>query len=153
MGDEDKVQFGELALFMGKSEADMKPPGNVVENNTKHVSNDAAELDRLSVQFDFQMPKDDSLVSLLGADFASEPSKKVCSCIIRSEPKINKPKGLKYPNKKRARRVWKKWKRRFGTRPGKMLCLPDVEIESEYDVDRMSMRVNVKPIKNSNGNN
>ena len=92
------------------------------------------------------MPIDDSLASFLGADFASEPSKQVRSLIIESEPKINKPKNLKYPNKKRARRILKKWKRRFGTTPGKTIYLPNVEIKSEYDED--GVNVNVKPVKN-----
>lgn len=54
--------------------------------------------------------------------------------------------NLKYPNKKRARRIWKKWKRRFGTTLNKAMYFPEVEIESNYDGQCVS--VNVKPIKN-----
>lgn len=141
MGDKGNELFGNPMLFIGTPLGDMKLLGKVVDNSTRLNPEDAAELDRLSVRekmlsrpmkvgpisFDFQMPMDDNLVSLLGADFASEPSKQGCSLIIESEPIINKPKDLKYPNKKRARRIWKKWKRRFGTTPGKCLYLPNVD--------------------------
>lgn len=153
MGDKDtNMLFGNCAIFIGKSEVDMKPL-KVVEDSLRLNPEDAVELDRLSVRekCDFQIPMDDSLASLLGADFASEPSEEVCSLIIMGEPKINKPKNIKYPNKKRARRVWKKWKRRFGTTPNKAMYFPEVEIECKYDRDSMS--VNVKPIQNDNGNN
>lgn len=149
MGDKDIDKlFGKTELLIG---------GELKALPTAHNS---IELDRASVReemhdrplkveplsFDFQMPIDDSLASFLGADFASEPSKQVRSLIIESEPKINKPKNLKYPNKKRARRILKKWKRRFGTTPGKTIYLPNVEIKSEYDED--GVNVNVKPVKN-----
>lgn len=154
MGDKEINElFGKTELLIGG------------ELKTLPITKDSIELDKMSVReemhnrplkvkplsFDFQMPMDDSLASLLGADFASEPNKQVCSLIIMGEPKINKPKNLKYPNKKRARRVWKKWKRRFGTTPNKAMCFPEVEIESKYGRDCVS--VNVKPIQNDNGNN
>lgn len=136
MGDKDtNMLFGNCAIFIGRSEADMKPL-KVVE--------DSIELDRLSVRekmeveplniepisFDCEMPIGD-VTPILGIDLASEPSKQVCSLVIESKPIINKPKNLKYPNKKRARRIWKKWKRRFGTTPGKSICLPNVEMKHE----------------------
>ena len=67
--------------------------------------------------------------------------------MIQEPPIINKPRNLKYPNKKRARRVWKKWAKRYGTRPGKMICFPNVEVESEYNGDYMSVDVKAKPTK------
>lgn len=76
-------------------------------------------------------------------DLASKPSKQVCSLVIQAEPKINKPKNLKYPNKKRARRIWKKWKRRFGATPGESISLSDVEIKHEGD----NLIFTAKPIK------
>lgn len=128
------------------------------ELKTLPIIKDSIELDKMSVReemldrllkvepisLDFQMPMDDSLASLLGADLASEPSKQVCFLVITSEPKINKPKNLKYPNKKRARRIWKKWKRRFGTTPGESICLSDVEMRKEGN----NVIFTAKPIKN-----
>lgn len=100
----------------------------------------------------FDMPCED-IASFMGIDLASKPSKQVCSLVIQAEPIINKPKNLKYPNKKRARRVWKKkkWKRRFGTTPGKTMYLPNVEIESEMVNEHYGYpwwRIKAKPIKN-----
>ena len=163
MGDKDtNMLFGNCAIFIGKSEADMKLLGKVVENSTRLNPEDAAELDRLSVRekmlaeplhvkplsFDCDIHIKD-IAPIIGFDEALEPHR--CSLIIQSEPKINKPHNLKYPNKKRARRIWKKWKRRFGTTPNKAMYFPEVEIESKYGRDCVS--VNVKPIQNDNGNN
>lgn len=149
MGDKDTDKlFGKTELLIGG------------ELKTLPITKGCIELDKMSVReemhyrplkveplsFDFQMPMDDSLASLLGADLASEPSQQVCSLIIVGEPKIDKPKKLKYPNKKRARRIWKKWKRMFGTTPGNAMYFLEVEIGSEYDGEYV--RVNVKPIKN-----
>ena len=156
MGDKDtNMLFGNCAIFIGKSEADMKPL-EVVEDSTRLNPEYAAELDRLSVREKMQVeplhikPQTikgeftiDHTAPIIGFDEALEPSR--CSLMIQSEPKINKPKNLKYPNKKRARRIWKKWKRRFGTTPNKAMYFPEVEIESKYNGDCVS--VNVKPIK------
>lgn len=84
--------------------------------------------------------------SFFGFDPAKEDSQRV-SLIIEGKPKINKPRNLKYPNKKRARRVWKKWAKRYGTSPGKTIYLPNVEVESEYDGNYMSVNVTAKPTK------
>lgn len=156
MGDKDtNMLFGNCAIFIGESEADMKPLGKVVEGSTKLNPEDAAELDRLSVREKMkveplyikpQMIKGefpiDYAAPIIGFDEALEPSK--CSLIIQSEPKINKPKNLKYPNKKRAGRIWKKWKRRFGTTPGESICLSDVERRIEGN----NVIFTAKPIKN-----
>lgn len=154
MGNKDtNMLFGNCAIFIGASEVDMKPL-KVVE--------DSIELDRLSarekaqfkplnlgsISFDCDIPIGD-IAPIIGFDEALEPSR--CSLIIQSDPKINKPKNLKYPNKKRARRVWKKWKRRFGTTPGKTMYLPNVEIESEMVNEHYGYpwwRIKAKPIKN-----
>ena len=90
----------------------------------------------------------------IGFDEALEPSK--CSLIIQGKPKINKPKNLKYPNKKRARRIWKKWKHRFGETPGKAMYLPNVEIVSKIVSEHdgyLRYDVTANPIKNDNGDN
>lgn len=155
MGDKDtNMLFGNCAIFIGESEADMKPL-KVVENSTRLNPEDAVELDRLSVRekmqveplhikplsFDCDMSIGD-IAPIIGFDEALEPSR--CSLIIQSKPKINKPKNLKYPNKKRARRIWKKWKRRFGSTPGKSICLPNVEMKHEGN----NVIFISKPIKN-----
>lgn len=152
MGDKDtNMLFGNRAIFIGKSEADMKPL-KVVENSI--------ELDRLSVREKMQigplrikpqMIKGEFPINyaapIIGFDEALEPSR--CSLMIQSKPIINEPKNLKYPNKKRAKRIWKKWKRRFGTTPGKSIYFPEVKIESEMVNEQCGfpyLRVKAKPI-------
>lgn len=156
MGDKDTDKlFGNPELLICDADGEMKPLGKVVENSIKLLSEDAVELDRLSVREKMQfeplhikpqmikgeLPIGDT-ASIIGFDEALEPSR--CSLIIQSEPKINKPKNLKYPNKKRARRIWKKWKRRFGTTSGESIYLPEVEIRIEGD----NVIFTAKPIKN-----
>lgn len=155
MGDKDTDKlFGNSEILICDPNGEMKPLGKVVENSV--------ELDRLSVrekmQFEPlrikpQMIKGefpiDYAAPIIGFDEALEPSR--CSLMIQSKPEIKKPKNLKYPNKKRARRIWKKWKRRFDTTPGKMMYLPKVEIESEMVNEHYGYpywRVKAKPIKN-----
>lgn len=155
MGDKDTDKlFGNCAIFIGKSEVDMKPL-KVVEDSLRLNPEDAAELDRLSVrEKTLAMPLHiktqsikgefpiDYAAPIIGFDEALEPSR--CSLMIQSKPIINKPKNLKYPNKKCARRIWKKWKRRFGTTPGKSICLPNVEMKH----DGNNVIFTSKPIKN-----
>ena len=38
---------------------------------------------------------------------------------------IRRPHNLKYPNKKRAKRVWKKWRRRYGAYYPEQMVLPN----------------------------
>lgn len=158
MGDKDTNKlFGNPELPIGEPGGEMKSLGVITDCTLQMPDYDPRE-DELkvfqdSITVEIPVPASPFFV---GADFASEPSKEVCSLVIMGEPKINKPKNLKYPNKKRARRVWKKWKRRFGTTPGKMMYLPNVEIESEMANEHYGYpywRVKAKPIKNSNGNN
>lgn len=151
MGDKDLNElFGKCELLIGDSLSDMKPLP-IVENSI--------ELDSLSVRekieaeplqikpgsFEVEASFSDDVAKFIGVDLASEPSR--ISLIIQWPSKINKPHNLKYPNKKRARRVWKKWAKRYGTSPGKMIYLPNVEVESEYNGDYMSVNVTAKPTK------
>lgn len=57
-----------------------------------------------------------------------EDEKQVMSLIIEGEPTINKPKNIKYPHKKRKRRILKKWAKRFGVTPNQ-LVIPEAEVE------------------------
>lgn len=151
MGDKDNNKlFGNSEFLIGGSLSDLKPLP-IVENSI--------ELDSLSVRekmeseplqikplsFEVEASFSDDIAKFLGVDLASEPSR--ISLMIQEPPIINKPRNLKYPNKKRARRVWKKWAKRYGTSPGKMIYFPNVEVESEYNGDYMSVNVTAKPTK------
>lgn len=151
MGDKDLNElFGNPELLIGCSLSDMKPLP-IVENSI--------ELDSLSVRekieaeplqikplsFEVEASFSGDVAKFLGANLASEPNR--ISLMVYGKPKINKPHNLKYPNKKRARRVWKKWAKRYGTRPGKTIYLPNVEVESEYNGDYKSVNITAKPTK------
>lgn len=151
MGDKDNNKlFGNSEFLIGGSLSDLKPLP-IVENSI--------ELDRLSVRekmeaeplqikplsFEVEASFSDDIVKFFGVDLASEPNR--TSLMVYGKPIINKPRNLKYPNKKRARRIWKKWAKRYGTSPGKMIYLPNVEVESEYNGDYKSVNVTAKPTK------
>ncbi len=153
MGDKDNELFGNTMLFIGTPFGDMKPLGKVVEDSTSLNPEDAAELDWLSVRekiqseplhikpvsFEYKAPIWD-VAPIIGFDEALEPSR--CSLVIQVKPIINKPRNLKYPTKKRARRIWKKWAKRYGTTPGKMIFIPNVEIDCKPG----EIHVTAKPI-------
>lgn len=45
---------------------------------------------------------------------------------------IHRPRNLKYPNKKRARRIWKKWRRRYGADYPEQMVLPNCTMTTEW---------------------
>lgn len=61
------------------------------------------------------------------------------SFVITSESSINRPKNLKHPNKKRARRVWNKWRKRYGIKVGKGLVVPNAEFDITTDGTTIKM--------------
>lgn len=69
--------------------------------------------------FDFEIRE---INPALGQIFNTSNEEKNYSLVIQNCPK---PKSLKYPNKKRARRIWKKWENRFGV---KSIYVPNVEM-------------------------
>ena len=92
--------------------------------------------------FNFDIPKEDMehfkrMIELLlfkendtlpFARLRQETEKQVMSLIVECKPTINKPKNLKYPHKKRKRRILKKWAKRFGVTPNQ-LVFPEAEVE------------------------
>lgn len=151
MGDKDNNKlFGNSEFLIGGSLSDLKPLP-IVENSIELDSlsvREKMEVEPLQIKplsFEVEASFSDDIAKFLGVDLASEPSR--ISLMIQEPPIINKPRNLKYPNKKRARRVWKKWAKRYGTSPGKMIYLPNVEVESEYNGDYMSVNVTAKPTK------
>lgn len=52
----------------------------------------------------------------------------ICSVSIGEKEYIYRPHNLKYPNKKRAKRIWKKWKKRYGSRNSAKIFIPRARI-------------------------
>lgn len=147
MGDkEPNMMLGEPAYFF--CDIDTMEPLKIVEDSLELEESYKREkmlgehLKIEPVSFECEIPND-AMPEFLGLDLASEPSKETYSLIVQTEPKINKPKNLKYPNKKRARRIWKKWKRRFGTTPGKEIYLPNCRLETNMVMRNGEFQYNI----------
>lgn len=74
----------------------------------------------------------DTLTKLLGIAPTHNPI--AAAVVVETGQFINRPKNLKYPNKKRAKRIWKKWKKRFGVRAEKYLYIPKAEITKDVEL-------------------
>lgn len=149
MGDKDTNIFSKPSLvFIGETLDDMTQ-AELVEDRI-HVGK--SECDEMCVR---QMAQFEStFVDFKAIDELLTPaySKRVCTVIIENKPKINKPKNLKYPNKKRARRIWKKWAKRFGYAiPPKRIEIPDAVIESKLDISngKVQCKMTATAIKTS----
>lgn len=76
--------------------------------------------------------------------FLGEASKKLgtFSVIVQTGKEyIYRPKNLKYPNKKRARRIWKKWRRRFGAYYPEQMVLPNCTMTTEARGDDLYTKI------------
>lgn len=59
---------------------------------------------------------------------------------------IHRPHNLKYPNKKRAKRVWKKWRKRYGAEP-EQLVLPNCTMTTEACGDVFYTKIEAHKLK------
>lgn len=59
---------------------------------------------------------------------------------------IHRPHNLKYPNKKRAKRVWKKWRKRYGA-DYKQLVLPNCTMTTEACGDVFCTKIEADKLK------
>lgn len=53
--------------------------------------------------------------------------------VVEGKPYINRPKNLKYPNRRRKMRIWKKWAKRFGTRPAPLVTIPSCTFKVNFE--------------------
>lgn len=150
MGDKEDNLFNDkaqLAIFIPE-EGVLKPIGMVVKDSTNLKSEETETVSLVNSSIGFDVPMDMDMVSTLDKldkiDLAAEPSEAHCLLVIKTEPKIIKPKHLKYPNKRRKLRVLKKWKRRFGVTPAKALHLPFAKMECIHELTGVNIKV--KPI-------
>lgn len=67
-------------------------------------------------------------------------------CIVTTGLYINRPKNLKHPNKKRAHRVWNKWRKRYGIEGGKALIIPSAKVELSEDGATTKITIYAKDI-------
>lgn len=140
MGEANKnILFSNLTLGMF-TDGTFVPIGSIVKNSLTFNSEDEIE----------DTPNDAICSRIEPTTFSLNASVKDCgdldeiirptkleptyrTIVLDSAEYIYRPKNLKYPNKKRAKRVWKKWKRRFGHRPHTTLTIPKAKFEYGMD--------------------
>ena len=60
---------------------------------------------------------------------------------------IHRPHNLKYPNKKRAKRVWKKWRKRYGADYPEQMVLPNCTVTTEARGGVFHTKIEVHKLK------
>ena len=132
----------------------------IVENSILEPMNDVEVCDKGIVEpidverftkgsysFDFNAPNlnKTAFAKLIGDNMQSHIDNAVrSSVIIQSEPHINCPKNLKYPNKRRKMRIWKKWAKRFGTTPSTQVVIPRAVISFKPEFKNNQLFNNVE---------
>lgn len=106
---EDSIEFDRATMRKEALSNPMKIPPILVDVNLKNMEREYLELFEKK-WLEATMDKGDAIREI--------------SIMIEGEPCINRPKNLKYPNKKRAKRIWKKWRNRFGVTPSKRAVIP-----------------------------
>lgn len=161
MGEELNKLFGGASeiFFAPLGEDKMQKLGEVIADSTSICADEAMELDRIKVREAMQIEPlniepiscsfdiaDGDWETILGIrEDNGQP--KICSLTISGKPYIHRPKNLKYPNKKRARRIWKKWAKRYGVTPAQTVYLPNVEMSCEMNENGVCYNITAKPIE------
>lgn len=88
----------------------------------------------------------DTREKLLGC--AIYPKAGAFSVIIQmGKEYIHRPHNLKYPNKKRARRIWKKWRKRYGADYPEQMVLPNCTVTTEARVGAFCTKIEAHKIE------
>ncbi len=143
MGEENNI-FGACKIgFM--SEGKFCELGGVIKDSVKLEAEETEEIDKIRVRdkieapFSVDLADNPDLPKFIGADYNNGET--YCSVLVTGGHIINKPQNLKYPNKKRARRIWKKWKRRFGCRPTSAMLFPKARVDVDFSKDMGAVRI------------
>lgn len=143
MGEENNI-FGECKIgFM--SGGKFCELGKIVKDSAKWEVDETEEIDKIRVRDKIEtsvslgLADNSDVPTFIGTDYNNGES--YCSVMVTGESIINKPKNLKYPHKKRARRIWKKWKRRFGCRPTPTMLFPKARVDVDLSKDMGAVRI------------
>ena len=134
----------------------------IVEDSTLEPMNDVKIREMIEVEpidverftkgsysFSFNAPNlnKTAFAKLLGDNMHSQIDNAVrSSVIIQSESYIKRPKNLKYPNKRRKMRIWKKWAKRFGKTPSTQVVIPRAVISFKPEFKNNQLINNVEII-------
>ena len=122
--------------IMEADEADDAPTASIPALTTGRYefTIDDAQIDR------------DTIEKLLGC--AIDPKAGVFSVIIQTGKEyIRRPHNLKYPNKKRAKRVWKKWRKRYGAYHPEQKVLTNCTMTTEAHGDIFYSKIEAHKLK------
>ena len=117
-------------------EADDAPTGSMPALTTGRYkfTIDDAQIDR------------DTIEKLLGC--AIDRKAGVFSVIVqKGKEYIHRPHNLKYPNKKRARRIWKKWRKRYGAYHPEQKVLTNCTMTTEWQGDVFYSKIEAHKLK------
>lgn len=112
----DSGEFKELPIIEDSIELD-----SIKVRNS--ALSESLKIKPLSFKCDLPSVDLDKLLDM-GMDVAKDPGFITCSLVVEDKPRINRPKNLKYPNRKRAKRIWNKWRKRFGAIPSRHMVIP-----------------------------
>ncbi len=130
----DKIFGGKSSVVLFSADENgkaMTPIGNVIEHSVVYddIPDDTVAASGC-YHFEINATPIESkvLAALLFGDNAENCE---YGLVIQSELHVLRPKNLKYPNKKRSRRIWKKWAKRYGTRGGESLVIPRATVKTD----------------------
>lgn len=162
MGEElDKLFGGTSEVFFAPlGEEKMQKLGEVISGTTTLSAEETMKLDRINVReamlFEpLNIGSISCAFALADGDWETilgmrkdNGQPKICSLAIEGKPYIHRPKNLKYPNKKRARRIWKKWAKRYGVTPAQTIIIQNAEMSCEINENGVCYNLTAKPIDN-----
>ena len=131
---------GESQLFFAnKDDMDFKPLG-IVEDSTSWECEDVEPTildedgDKMvaspNYSFDLAEINKDKLEEFLNG-VESNPKQVYHRTTIQEKKYVLRPNNLKYPNKKRKKRILKKWEKRFGFTGGRTIVIPKAKLHTE----------------------
>lgn len=123
-------------------------PFKVVENSFEVESEDIVDENgdlivrapsNTPASFECSIPSD-PLIDILSNQALDE----IESVLMYANEHINRPKNLKHPNKKRARRVWNKWRKRYGVKGGHGLVIPKAKVDVSVDGETANITIHAQ---------
>lgn len=136
MGEENNIFSGASRLFFAPKGTEDFKELPIVENSVT-VNDDNLWKSKMppmqaSCPFDCSILDKSGMKNLVEHWFDEAIGKPVeASFCVASKPYINRPRNLKYPNKKRARRIWNKWRNRYGVKSIQEILIPKVVVSVE----------------------
>lgn len=136
MGEENNIFSGASRLFLAPKDTAEFKELPIVENSVSIEEDDLWKSKmppmQASYSFDCSILDESGMGNLVEHWFNEAIGKPFEAALcVTSKPFINRPKNLKYPNKKRARRIWNKWRNRYGVKPMQEVLMSNAMVSVE----------------------